>query len=114
MWKDASEAEKLPYVEKEKAEREQYKVAMAKWRKEFEAKQEAERKAQHQAFSAPVPPTTIEPPRNTFYADPYSYPPVAAHPHVHPQYPYGEYCHILPSFAYRTRLCLTLVSIVFC
>ena len=112
MWKNATEDEKRPYVEKEKAEREEYKVAMAKWREEFDAKQEAERKAQQMAYNAP-PPTTMEPPRNTFYADPYSYPPVAAQPHMHPHYPYGEYILLLEGFlvlALDKSLRLTLVN----
>ena len=86
MWKNATDEEKRPYVEKEKAEREEYKVAMASWRKDFEAKQEAERIAQHQAYNAPP----IEPPRNHFYGDPYSYPPPVTHPHMHHPYPYGK------------------------
>ena len=95
MWKNASEEEKRPYVEKEKAEREQYKLAMAEWRTEFEAKQEAERKAQHQQVYNPP---TLESPRAPFYGDPYSYPPMAAHPHMHHPYAYGEYLHCARCF----------------
>ena len=52
MWRNAKPEEKDPHIAKEKAEREKYKVAIAEWRKEFEAKQEAQRKAQAEAMAA--------------------------------------------------------------
>lgn len=45
MWRSLSEEERRPFVEKEKTEREKYKVAIAEWRKTSRAKQEAQRKA---------------------------------------------------------------------
>lgn len=46
MWRNAPEEDRRPHIEKEKEEREKYKVAIADWRKEYEAKMEKERKAQ--------------------------------------------------------------------
>lgn len=46
MWRNASEEDRKPYVDKEKKEREKYKVAIADWRKEFEAKKEEQRQQQ--------------------------------------------------------------------
>lgn len=46
MWRNASEEERKPHIDKEKEEREKYKVAIAEWRKDYEAKMEAQRKAQ--------------------------------------------------------------------
>jgi len=46
MWRNASEEDRQPFVDKEKSEREKYKVAMAKWKEEFESKREAEAKSQ--------------------------------------------------------------------
>lgn len=46
MWRNAPEEERRPHIEKEKEEREKYKVAISDWRKEYEEKQEKERKAQ--------------------------------------------------------------------
>jgi hypothetical protein len=45
MWRSASEEQRKPHVDKEKAEREKYKVAIAEWRKDYEAKQTAQRNA---------------------------------------------------------------------
>ena len=53
LWRNTSEEEKRPYVEKEKEEREQYKIARAEWKKEFAAKKESERKAQQEQFMDP-------------------------------------------------------------
>ena len=46
MWRNASEDVRRPHIEKEKEEREKYKIAIAKWRVEHEKKQEDERKRQ--------------------------------------------------------------------
>ena len=40
MWRNATEEERRPHIEKEKSEREKYKVAIADWRKDHEAKME--------------------------------------------------------------------------
>ena len=46
MWRNATEEERRPHIEKEKSEREKYKVAIADWRKYHEAKMEEQRKQQ--------------------------------------------------------------------
>jgi hypothetical protein len=46
MWRAASDDEKRPHVEKEKEEREKYKVAIADWRRENDLRIEKERKTQ--------------------------------------------------------------------
>lgn len=46
MWRNAPEEERRPHIEKEKEEREKYKVAIADWRKDYEARMEKERKEQ--------------------------------------------------------------------
>jgi len=46
MWRNASDDERRPHVEKEKVEREKYKVAAARWKEEFQARAEAEKKSQ--------------------------------------------------------------------
>ena len=45
-WRNAREEERRPFVEKEKIEREKYKVAIAEWRKDYEKKKEAQKKQQ--------------------------------------------------------------------
>jgi HMG (high mobility group) box len=44
LWRNLSVAERAPFVDREKTERDKYKVAIAAWRQENEAKVEAERK----------------------------------------------------------------------
>jgi hypothetical protein len=44
LWRKASEDDKKPHIEKEKHERGKYKIAIAQWREEFEAKVEEQRK----------------------------------------------------------------------
>eukprot|EP00549_Striatella_unipunctata_P025955 CAMPEP_0118714724 /NCGR_PEP_ID=MMETSP0800-20121206/26383_1 /TAXON_ID=210618 ORGANISM="Striatella unipunctata, Strain CCMP2910" /NCGR_SAMPLE_ID=MMETSP0800 /ASSEMBLY_ACC=CAM_ASM_000638 /LENGTH=279 /DNA_ID=CAMNT_0006620623 /DNA_START=179 /DNA_END=1018 /DNA_ORIENTATION=- len=46
MWRNATEEERRPHVEREKKERDQYKDDISKWRDEHNAKLEAQRKAQ--------------------------------------------------------------------
>lgn len=53
LWKKCTEEERRPFVEKEKAEREKYKVAMAKWKVEFQKCKEEERKREHQQYYQP-------------------------------------------------------------
>ena len=113
LWRNTPAEEKRPYIEKEKAEREQYKIAMAEWRKEFEAKQEEERKAQHQQLTM----AAADPSRAGFspYADPmaFGYPAGATQPymHHHQQYAFGKSCQgfIVGSLG-RSCLMFLLVS----
>lgn len=61
MWRNLSDEERKPHVEKERKEREKYKIAIAEWKKEHEAKQEAQRKldaeqqAQRQQMNMNIP-----------------------------------------------------------
>ena len=52
MWRNASEEERRPHVEKEKKERDKYKVAISQWRKEYEAKKAEEQRRQNEAQQA--------------------------------------------------------------
>ena len=90
MWRNASEEEKRPYVEKEKEEREEYKKVMAVWRKQYEEKQEAERKAQHQPIndfsqhhSMAMTPYTAEPMH-------FGHPMMTQQPYAHHGYGLGK------------------------
>ena len=49
LWRNASEEERTPHIEREKVEREQYKNEIAEWRKKHEEKMEEQRKAQAKA-----------------------------------------------------------------
>jgi hypothetical protein len=100
LWRNASEEEKKPYIDREIAEREKYKVAMATWRKEDDIRKEQRRKQEeehaarwkdqepgpheqetmeypathgdpHVHYSAPPPPHYMPP---TYGYPPYSYP----------------------------------------
>jgi hypothetical protein len=46
MWRNASEEERKPHIEKEKEEREKYKIAIADWRVDFQKKKEEQQKQQ--------------------------------------------------------------------
>jgi len=46
MWRNAPEDERRPHIDKEKFERGKYKIAIAKWRSETEAKLDSKRKAE--------------------------------------------------------------------
>jgi HMG (high mobility group) box len=76
MWRNASEEEKRPHVDRELAERKVYKVNIAEWRADFEVKQEAQRKAHAEqmlansnayaaaaitGYAPPVPPVSMQP-----------------------------------------------------
>lgn len=70
-WRNLSEEEKAPHVEKEQAERAKYKVAIAKWKAENEAKLEEQRRiaAEQAELAASLPP---EPPQA--FQDPFLFP----------------------------------------
>lgn len=91
MWKEASEDEKRPHIEKEKAEREKYKVKIAEWRKEFEAKQEAQRSSHADMSIMQTEPAIYDaypPPHMTpgpyMYPHGYQYPPFMPGPYPFP------------------------------
>jgi len=48
IWKKCTYEERRPHIEKEKVEREKYKLAMAEWKIEFEKRKEEERKLEQQ------------------------------------------------------------------
>lgn len=102
MWRNASEEERNPHIEREAREREKYKVAIAKWREEHEAKLEAQRKAQaeqvsygaHAAMYSSNPPSdqSQQPPAgNMPYGDPNMMPPYMAPPGSMPYGSWGPY-----------------------
>lgn len=80
MWRNLSEEYRRPFVEREKADREVYKVKSAEWREESEARAEAERRAaqaEHPMYMAHVDPSMH------VLAPPYGQPPY----HHAPPYP---------------------------
>lgn len=94
MWRNCTDDEKRPFVDKEKTEREKYKIAMAEWKKDFEAKQEAQRNAQQAAAGANNNPALTHHAPYA-YQNPYGEPQyghaAATMPYqYHNQYPYGK------------------------
>lgn len=110
MWRAAPMEEKTPFIEKEKGEREKYKVRIADWRKEDSAKQEQERKEQEQQQAAwsnmyqhgggggEQPPPQPHPYPPASYADPNNM--YGAPPPPGPGYGYG--------YPYRKSFALTV------
>lgn len=104
MWRNAPEEERRPHIEKEKEEREKYKVAIADWRKEAEAREQKERKAQAEqaAYMATMYPHGPEPQQQHPY-DPnmmgqYPGPPPGAYGYGgHSMYPPPPYCKFISS-----------------
>ena len=100
MWRNASEEDRKPHIDKEKEEREKYKIAIAHWRKEYEAKMEEQRKAQAeqtanwtQVYSpeggdASNPQAPYGDPNMTYQQPPYMPPPGYAYPSA--PYPYRK------------------------
>jgi len=91
MWRNATDEDRRPHVEKEKAERAKYKVAAAKWREEYEAKMEAERKAQAEHANSMMMVAGGEHgmPMAAYPPDHYGQHPVPGQPP--PPYIYGQY-----------------------
>jgi len=95
LWRAASEEEKRPFVEKEKVEREKYKIAMEEWKKQKEIKEEEERKKQKELeaswnayyTSQGVPTSESEAPvmmsEHMYMPGPHGYPPYS---YAQPQY----------------------------
>lgn len=101
MWRGASEEERRPHVEKEKHEREKYKIAIANWRKDFDAKKEEQRKQQAQQPSNPQwsPQYSQEGGESTSPQTQYAQPPYMPAPPSYPPYPsysYGKLSCFLP------------------
>jgi HMG (high mobility group) box len=86
LWRNASDDVKLPHVEREKQEREKYKVAIADWRTEYNQKVDDQQKQQAdqvQYFS------------NSFYGTEQSHESSSiTYPQVYPCHPYGDHLAI--------------------
>jgi hypothetical protein len=104
MWRNAPEEDRKPHIDQEKAEREKYKVAIAEWRKEYEAKKEEQRKQQAQqaaqwqqqpAYNTEVGETNSP---QMQYAQPPYMPPNGYAPYPPAPYAYGEYYRSLFMF----------------
>ena len=55
IWKKCTDEERRPHIEKEKVEREKYKLAMAEWKIEFEKREEEDRQRdQQQNYQLPL------------------------------------------------------------
>lgn len=105
MWRNASKEQRKPYVDKEREEREKYKIAISEWRVDYENKKEEERKQraaqqaqqaqwaqQHHQFPAPDGTDPNAPPHH--YQQPYGVPPPPGPPYGYPPAPphfYGVY-----------------------
>jgi len=103
LWRNASVEEKRPHVDKEKEEREKYKIAIAEWRKEFEKKIENQKKQQAEQMNNiyQMNDQNREAAENSsqqpypFYGDPNVYNPYMHHPNAAygyqpSQYPPGQ------------------------
>lgn len=55
LWRNSTEEERRPFVEKEREEREKYKVSIADWRKDYEKKKEEQRQLEAIRFSHSFP-----------------------------------------------------------
>jgi len=106
LWRNASVEEKRPHVEKEKEEREKYKIAIAEWRKDYEKKMEKQRKQQaEQAEYMSNMYQMGEQGRETengqpypLYGDPNGY-----NPYIHPNGAYGYQPSQYPAHMYTTN-----------
>lgn len=89
MWRNASEEEREPHISKERSEREKYKVAIAEWRKDFEAKQQAQRSVHAEQLAIAMQgaeQAQQQPPM--LYPDAYGQPPMAPQPYMYAGYAY--------------------------
>jgi structure-specific recognition protein 1 len=75
MWKNLTHEERRPYHDMEKADREKYKVAVAEWKEECEAKEKADRKAHAEQQMLLHGDPTMQQPPVLMYPDPYGQPP---------------------------------------
>jgi HMG (high mobility group) box len=85
MWRNLTDEERAPHVDREWQEREKYKIAIATWREENGAKLEAERKVHvEQAELAAIMPDT----KPQMFPDPFAPQPTPlANPYAFPGYP---------------------------
>jgi high mobility group protein B1 len=100
MWRNAPEEDRRPHIEKEKKEREKYKVAIADWRKDFEAKKEEEQRKLQESQQAAQWAQPYNPEGGdasspqTQYAQPSYMPPPPGYAQYPPQpYSYRKYDH---------------------
>lgn len=106
MWKNASEEERTPHIEREASERAKYKVEIAEWRKEDGERKEAEKKVQQEQAKfqqarqpapapAPGPETPYYPPNSQTpnYSDAYNY---SGYGPPHSRGPYSNYMNPYP------------------
>jgi hypothetical protein len=94
MWRNAPEEERRPHIEKEKGEREKYKIAIAEWRAEFEAKQEAQKKANAEQLAMTTSMQGHEQGQgqpNMQYPEPYGPPPTGPPGYMYQGYPYRKF-----------------------
>ncbi|MGK3758694.1 MAG: hypothetical protein ACI8RD_011011 [Bacillariaceae sp.] len=56
LWRNCPDDDRRPYVEKEKIERDKYKIAMAKWKVEFDKLKEEEKEREQQQYYQQLPP----------------------------------------------------------
>ena len=81
MWRSLTDEERRPFIEKEKEEREKYKVAIAEWRKNAAEKKEAERKVQAEQAATMV---TIMEQQQQMYQDQYAGQAIPPAPFMYP------------------------------
>lgn len=95
LWRNASEEEKRPHIEREKEEREKYKESIAEWRKEYDEKMEEQRKkqAEETQYNMNIMYQTAEPGRDVLGSQQYSVPP----PQYGDPHGYNPYMHAAPS-----------------
>jgi len=112
MWRNASEEERRPHVEKEKKERDKYKVAISQWRKEYEAKKAEEQRRQNEAQQAQqqwAPPYSQDgvdsnTPPMQYSQQPYmNMPPPGYAPYPPQPYGYAPPYHQMAAYQYPTN-----------
>ena len=63
LWRKSTDEERRPYVDKEKVEREKYKIAMSKWKEGFDKRQKEESdQLQQRYYQRPSQPKSYQPP----------------------------------------------------
>eukprot|EP00531_Pseudo-nitzschia_arenysensis_P019281 CAMPEP_0116124394 /NCGR_PEP_ID=MMETSP0329-20121206/5258_1 /TAXON_ID=697910 /ORGANISM="Pseudo-nitzschia arenysensis, Strain B593" /LENGTH=326 /DNA_ID=CAMNT_0003618373 /DNA_START=196 /DNA_END=1173 /DNA_ORIENTATION=- len=63
LWRESTDEERKPYIEKEKVERGKYKIAMSKWKESFDKRQKEEsEQLQQRYYQQPSQPHRYQPP----------------------------------------------------